>query len=118
MFPINGKPLGPGGCGNLDLLRESRGLKYHVSVMREMMTPIGTAKQASIFASSSMVRRAGEKRCDAICDSQRVLKKAPEERRAADTALPSLSYQSDLRNVEIPHFPFLLVFVFFRVCRN
>lgn len=56
MFPIKGKPLGPGGYGNLDLLRD---LMYPASVMRETVTATGTAKLASIFASSSMVRRTG-----------------------------------------------------------
>lgn len=62
MFPIKGRPLGPGGYGNLNLLGECRDLRYFASAMREMVVARGIAKEESVFASSSMVKGAGEKR--------------------------------------------------------
>ena len=62
MFPIKGRPFGPGGYGNLDLLGESRDLRYFASAIRETAIATGTAKEVSIFVSSSMVKGAGEKR--------------------------------------------------------
>ena len=62
MFPINGRPLGPGGYGDLDLLRESRDLRYLASAIRETAAPRGMARRESIFVSSSMMRRVGEER--------------------------------------------------------
>ena len=62
MFPIHGRPLGPGGYGSLDLLRESRDLKYLVSTTREIAAPRGTAKWENILVSSSMMQRAGQER--------------------------------------------------------
>ena len=55
-FPINGRPLGPGGYGSLDLLRESRGLKYLASAISKMVAPRGTAKGESIVVSPSMMQ--------------------------------------------------------------
>ena len=61
MFPMNGKPFGPGGYGSPDLLRESRDRRYFVRAMREMVTPTGMTKWESMFESSNM-RRGGQKR--------------------------------------------------------
>jgi len=55
MFPINGKPFGPGGYGSLDLLREPRDLRYLPSAIMETVTPIETVKWEIVFVSSNMV---------------------------------------------------------------
>jgi hypothetical protein len=51
-------PLGPGGYGNLDLVREYRDLRYLANAIRESAAPTGIAKRESIVASSSMMREA------------------------------------------------------------
>ena len=61
MFPINGRPLGPGGYGSLDPLPESRDLRYPTSAASERVAPKGMTKWESTFDSLSMGRGANEK---------------------------------------------------------
>ena len=57
MFPISGRPLGPGGYGSLGLLREPRDMRYLASAIREMVAPAGMTKRESVSVSLSMVKR-------------------------------------------------------------
>jgi len=61
MFPINGRPLGPGGYGSLDALGEPRDRRYLASATRETATQTGTAKLESGFGSSNIMREAGQR---------------------------------------------------------
>ena len=55
---MNGRPLGPGGYGGLELLEESRDLRYLVNATKETAAPTGMTRCESIFGSSNMGRKA------------------------------------------------------------
>ena len=62
MFPINGRPLGPSGYGNLDLPKESRDLRCLTSAIMEAVAAMARmAKEEDIFVLSSMMKGVGEK---------------------------------------------------------
>lgn len=61
-FPINGRPLGPGGYGNFDWLEEPRDLKYLVNATTATATPAGTTQGENIVELSNMKGKIGWRR--------------------------------------------------------
>ena len=59
MFPMNGRPLGPGGYGSLVFLVEPRDVMYLVSATRETAAPTGTTKWKNVLKLSDMKLGAG-----------------------------------------------------------